>query len=124
MKTTVPVRNFTFLLFFITFISFDNIIAQVPELVFTAPVLKSGQANKEGAIYRFSNVTNGVDAEVKLKKFSRNDIVMADVDLASLGWDKAFQPQFGLPGNVAPGQKWFIEFEVKLFQSGTNKNRR
>ena len=38
-----------------------------PELVFMNPVLKSGTANKEGAIYRFSNVTEGIDAEVKLK---------------------------------------------------------
>jgi Secretion system C-terminal sorting domain len=45
---------------------------------------------------------------------------MQDVDLANLGWNKAFQPQFGLAGNVAPNQNWYIDFEVKFYEAGTN----
>jgi hypothetical protein len=96
------------------------LIGNAPELIFRNPVLKSGTANKQGAVYRFSNVISGVDAEITLKKFSRPDIVMQDVDLASLGWDKAFQPQFGLPGLVAPFQNWYVDFQIKFFQAGTN----
>lgn len=95
-----------------------------PELVFKNPVLKSGTANKEGAVYRFANVTTGVDAEVKLRKFSRNDIVMASIDLAGMGWDKAFQPQFGLPGLVLPWQHWFIDFEMTFYKAGTNDKQK
>lgn len=95
-----------------------------PELVFTNPVLKSGTANTEGAVYRFSNVTAGVDAELKLKKFSRNDLTMLDVDLASLGWDKALQPQFGLGGVVPPYQNWYIDFELSFFKAGQNKKQK
>lgn len=40
-----------------------------PELIFQNPVLVNGTANQQGAVYRFSNVTAGVDAEVKLKNF-------------------------------------------------------
>lgn len=93
-----------------------------PELVFMNPVLKSGTANKEGAIYRFSNVTSGVDAEVKLKKFSRNDIVMKSIDNSSFGWSKAFQPEFGLPGIVKPFQSWYIDFEMTFYESGKNRS--
>jgi hypothetical protein len=92
-----------------------------PELVFMNPVLKSGTAKKEGAIYRFSNVTPGVDAEVKLKKFSSNDIVMNTIDNSSFGWSKAFQPEFGLPGIVKPWQSWYIDFEMVFYESGKTK---
>ncbi|MGZ5220933.1 MAG: hypothetical protein ACXWC7_12670, partial [Chitinophagaceae bacterium] len=94
---------------------------ELPEIAFTNPVLKSGTANKQGAVYRFSNVTNGVDAELTLKKFSRNDIVMQSVDLSGMGWEKALQPQFGLPGLVQPNQNWYIDFELNFYKAGTNK---
>ena len=95
-----------------------------PELVFMNPVLKSGTANKEGAIYRFSNVTEGIDAEVKLKKFSRRDIIMSSIDNSSFGWSKAFQPEFGLPGLVKPWQSWYIDFEMTFYEAGKNKTRK
>lgn len=98
-------------------------LGSAPELIFRNPVLKSGQANKQGAVYRFANVMTGVDAEIKLKKFSRNDIVMQSVDLPSLGWDKAFQPQFGLAGLVQPYQNWYIDFELRFYQAGTNTSK-
>lgn len=95
-------------------------IGAAPELIFKDPVLVSGTPNKQGAIYRFANVTTGVDAQIRLKKFSRNDILMKNADLDSLGWQKAFQPQFGLSGNVAPNQNWYIDFELKFYEAGTN----
>ncbi len=95
-----------------------------PELIFLNPVLKSGQANKQGAVYRFSNVLSGVDAEIKLAKFSRSDIVMQSIDLPDLGWEKAFQPQFGLAGVVQPNQNWYIDFELSFYQAGTNTKKK
>jgi len=95
-----------------------------PELSFVNPVLKSGTANKEGAVYRFSNITPGVDAEIKMKKFSRSDIVMKNFDNATLGWNKAFQPEFGLPGVVQPNQNWYIDFEMVFYEAGTSKRKK
>lgn len=95
-------------------------IGDAPELVFKNPVLKSGSANKQGAVYRFSNVLTGIDAEIKLKKFSRSDIKVESIDLPNEGWDKAFQPKFGLNGKVAANQNWYIDFELKFFIAGTN----
>lgn len=98
----------------------DTSINEIPELVFQNPVLVSGNALKEGAVYRFTNVAAGIDGNIRLKKFSRSDISMPSVDLTGLGWDKAFQPQFGLPGNVQPNQDWYIDFELTFFKSGSN----
>jgi hypothetical protein len=96
------------------------LIGDAPELIFKNPVLKSGTANKQGAVYRFANVISGVDAEITLKKFSRSDIQMNFVDRPDLGWDKAFQPNFGLPGRVDPYQNWYVDFQVKFYKAGTN----
>ena len=98
--------------------------APAPELSFINPVLKSGNANKEGAVYRFSNITPGVDAEIKIKKFSRSDIVMKNFDNGTLGWNKAFQPEFGLPGLVAPFQNWYVDFEMTFYEAGKTKKKK
>jgi hypothetical protein len=141
MKTTVLSKFFiatlTLSMFFVTSLSAQSgsggtsgsgsgsgSSAPAPELVFRNPVLKSGTALREGAVYRFPNVTTGVDAEVKLRRFSRPDIVMADIDLAGMGWEKAFQPQFGLPGWVNPWQHWYIDFEMTFFKAGTNDKQK
>ena len=97
----------------------DTTIDEIPELVFQNPVLIAGKALQEGAEYRFANVAPGLDGNIKLKKFSRKEISMQSVDLTGLGWDKAFQPQFGLPGNVAPNQDWYIDFELTFMKAGT-----
>lgn len=97
-------------------------VGNAPELIFTNPVLVSGQANRQGAVYRFNNVISGVDATIRLKNFSTNSIVMQNIDLASMGWGKAFQPQFGMPGYVNPNQNWYIDFELKFLQAGTNNS--
>jgi Secretion system C-terminal sorting domain len=111
----------TFLLFATALLSnLASFCQSGPELIFENPVLVGGTANVQGAVYRFSNVTTGVDAEIKLKKFSRNDIVMATVDNAALGWSKAFQPEFGLSGLVAANQNWYIDFELTFYKAGTN----
>ncbi|MEI9945675.1 MAG: T9SS type A sorting domain-containing protein [Chitinophagaceae bacterium] len=95
-----------------------------PELSFTNPVLKSGTDKKQGAVYRFSNITPGVDAEIKLKKISRSDIVIRTIDNTEKGWMKAFQPEFGLEGTVAPNQDWYIDFEMTFYATGTNTRKK
>lgn len=115
----------TFVLFIAAFtLSFAAFTQTGPELVFTNSVLVSGTANKQGAVYRFPNVTPGVDATIKLKKFSRNDIVMSTIDNTAFGWNKAFQPEFGLPGLVQPNQHWYIDFEMTFYQAGTNNKQK
>ena len=134
MKTTVP--NFFKNLFLLTLAVSIALLSSAqsgsgggpsanttpaPELVFQNAVLKSGNVNQEGAIYRFANITSGVDAEIKLSKFSRPDIVMKSIDNSTLGWGKAFQPEFGLAGLVPAFQNWYIDFEMTFYEAGTTK---
>src|SRR3978361_109787 len=102
MKTSVRLKLKSGLVLAIFFCLFAQAHAQtvVPELVFKNPVLVSGTALKEGAVYRFPNVATGIDATITLAKFSSPAIVMNTIDNTANGWDKAFQPEFGIPGQV------------------------
>ncbi len=125
MKTSLLNKTLIFGMLVIAFLisSFAQAQEATPELVFTNPVLISGTANAQGAVYRFANVVPGIDAEVKLKKFSRPDIVMSNIDNNTFGWDKAFQPEFGLAGLVDPYQNWYIDFEIIFYEAGTNNRK-
>lgn len=126
MKTSLPNKTLIFGMLIAAFLisPFTQAQEPTPELVFINPVLVSGTANSQDAIYRFPNVIPGIDAEVKLKKFSRPDIVMSNIDNNTFGWNKAFQPQFGLAGLVLPYQNWYIDFEMTFFVSGTNNKKK
>jgi hypothetical protein len=93
------------------------------EIIFQNPALLSGQANQPGAVYRFSNVSSGVDAQIKVLRFSRPDIVMNSIDMTNAGWNKAFQPEFGLPGTVPANQNWWVDFEMSFYNAGTSTLR-
>jgi hypothetical protein len=95
--------------------------APKPELVFSNPVLVKGTANKPGAEYLFSSILPGIDAVLKVKKFSRSDIQMKTVDNSEMGWKKALQPEFGLPGIVKAYQNWNVDFEMSFYEAGKNK---
>lgn len=109
---------------FVSFLSEAQTSAVVPELVFTNPILISGTAGNDGAVYRYSNVAPGVDAQVKIKRRSSSSVVLLTLDATSTGWSKAFQPQLGLNGIVTAGKNWWMEFEMKFFQAGTNTKRK
>ncbi len=104
----------------------DQVVDAIPELVFANPVLISGTDGQEGAKYLFAHVAPGIDANMLLKKFSRPDIYMQSIDQyhdaglgLNLGWDKAFQPRFGLPHTVAANEDWYIDFELTFLKSGS-----
>ena len=112
---------FTKLLFsLILILIFTELRAQVlPELVFRNPVLESGTALQNGAKYRFANAAPNLDVIVEIKNRSASNVVINNIDLTSFGWDKAFQPELGIPGTVAPFQKWWVEFEASFVKTGT-----
>ena len=94
-----------------------------PELTFKSPVLVSGVAGKEGAIYRFSNIAPGIDGLIKLRKFSHPNIQMATIDNSSFGWNNAFQPEFGM-NPVPANTKWFIDFTLSFVHAGTSAKKK
>ena len=104
---------------------FLNTKAQViPEVVFTNPVLINGTALQNGAQYRFANAAPGLDVIVEIKNRSASNVVVRNIDLTGFGWDKAFQPELGIPGTVAANQIWWVEFEAKFVKAGTNNKRK
>ena len=89
----------TFLLGLTCFISKT---ASAQELVFRNPALVSGTGGANNAVYRFSSVTSGVDALVKINGRSNNLVSLVAIDLSSSGFDKAFQPQVTYNNNTTP----------------------
>ena len=96
----------------------------IPELVFQNPVLISGEAGKDNAVYRFSNVAAGIDATIKVKGRSETAVKLTNIDVANMGWSKAFQPQFGIPGYVPANKNWWMDFEMSFFEAGTTKKKK
>lgn len=92
----------------------------VSEFVFQNPTLVSGTDGKDGAIYKFSNVANGIDATVKIVGRSSSSVILDNIDVSNTGWNKAFQPQLGIAGNVPANQTWWMDFEMRFYKAGTS----
>lgn len=91
------------------------------ELIFKDPVLSSGSAGQNNAVYRFPKVSATVDALVKIKGRSASNVIIDNIDVSDFGWTKAFQPRIGLSGGVVSGvQNWWVEFEISFVQTGTS----
>ncbi|MBI1343185.1 MAG: T9SS type A sorting domain-containing protein [Terrimonas sp.] len=115
-----PLKRVKIFLVFITLIpGFSALSQTVPELVFQNPVLESGIAGHDSATYRFSNVTTGIDAVLEIKGRSAPNVVVNSIDMTSVGFGKALQPEVGIPGNVAAGQSWWVDFNLHFYKTGT-----
>jgi hypothetical protein len=101
---------------------FTSIQSFSQELVFQNPVLASGTAGQNGAIYRFPGVIAGVDALIKIKDRSSSAVVLQDIDVDETGWNKAFQPQLGRTGNIIGIADWWMDFEMEFVKTGTNQS--
>lgn len=90
------------------------------ELVFRNGRLYSGTDKADNAVYRFSNVTTGVDALVKINGRSSSLVKLESLDLSSTGWDKAFQPQVTYNnGSINGSGNWYMEFLISFVQTNT-----
>ena len=88
----------------------------ISTMSFQDPVLvpNSGTDLNTGAIYRFPDVTPGVDALVEI--MSLTDATLAELDGTAQGEPSAFQPELTLNAGVGEGS---AEFEVRLVRSGS-----
>lgn len=114
------IRHFTNL-YGITLLSFLLISAGAlpqcmpPAMVFKTPVLVNGPARQIGAIYRFSNVTTGVDATIEIMNLV-GGAGLNDMDNTSQGYYNAWQPYVTAGGNGTSYLDWKITFK----KAGTN----
>ena len=93
------------------------------ELVFKNPVLQSGTAGENNAVYRFPSVMTGIDALVKINGRSSSMVQLVSIDLTNTGFEKAFQPQvtYG-SNNTSPAgfTDWWMEFQISFVQANTS----
>lgn len=123
VNTTLPFAlRFTQVLLLAAVMCFTSIQSFSQELIFQNPVLASGTAGQNGAIYRFPGVISGVDALIKIKDRSSAAVILQDIDVDEIGWNKAFQPQLGRTGNVIGIADWWMDFELEFVKTGTNQS--
>jgi hypothetical protein len=123
MKTFVPFKNVISKICFLFAILTTAIssYSQVPELIFNNVVLESGTDKEDGAKYRFSNVTSGLDAVIEIKGRSSASVVLSSIDTSGtgLGYTKAFQPVLGIPGTAPANSNWSMDFRLTFYKGGT-----
>lgn len=114
---------------FVLFLSFivSSSAQIVPQLTFQNPQLISGTDKADGAVYRFSNVTTGIDALFTIVGRSdanpggvnpTNYVELSEVDMTFSGSNNAFQPRVTFIGNNA-NKDWWIDFNIHFVAAGT-----
>jgi hypothetical protein len=100
----------------------QTIVTQAQGLVFQDGKRISGKDGEDGAVYKFPNVTKGVDGYIKINGRSAEGVKLTDIDLDNTGWDKAFQPQIEYKNKSAFGSEkdWWMEFEISFTSSKDN----
>ena len=119
MKIALPGKK-TLHLLFVAIVINCSAYAQFAEMVFQNPTLESGSFGTDGSTYRFSNITNGLDAVITITGRSDASVVLSNMDTTgSIGYDKAFQPVLGIPGTAPANTTWWMDFKMSLYQAGT-----
>ena len=128
MKTTLHINRAIrqFLLLAVIFTTTVTLSAQtsqpVGEMTFENPALEPGSVSgtANGAVYRFANVTNQLDAIMTITGRSSSQVAINVLDLTGSGFNKAFQPQIKYNnGNVSGAGTWWIEFQFQFVNKGT-----
>lgn len=83
---------------------------QFPSMTFVSPKLISGTARQVGALYRFSNVTTGVDATIQIMALV-GGAGLNDMDNTSQGYYDAWQPYVTAGANGTSYLDWKITFK-------------
>ena len=109
------------------FVVLSYLNGSAQELVFKSPALETAlnTAGKDGAVYRFKDVTTNVDAKVKIVGRSSSLVTLTTIDIPGLitGYDNAFQPQVNFNNGSTPNgnSEWYMEFEVTLVKKSTDQ---
>lgn len=123
MKTILH-HSRLFCLFYVLFIVAATTAVAQPnnEMVFENPTLEPGSVSgtANGAVYRFSNVNNQLDALMTITGRSSSQVTVSNLDITGNGFNKAFQPQIKFNnGNINSAGTWWIEFQFQFVNKGT-----
>ncbi|MEO5681294.1 MAG: T9SS type A sorting domain-containing protein [Chitinophagaceae bacterium] len=123
MKRSLPFQT-TFITLGLLLLMVHANAQTITEFVFRNPVLISGIADQDGAVYKFTNVAPGVDANVTVMGRSGPEVFLDTIDIPlsnGMGYDRALQPQVGLHGTAPANTSWWLKFKVNFLKAGTNK---
>lgn len=95
----------------------DFAVAYGEYMRYEAPTLISGVDGEVGAVYRFSNVTEGVDTWLEILDLY-GDATLSSVDQNSIGYNESWQPLIGVPG----GKESYINWRVTFKKSTTTED--
>ncbi len=102
----------------------ESLKAQVSTapLTFVNSTLLSGTAGSVGAVYKFQNVTDGVDAHVSLSaKYNGASVSNVDIPSSTTGYDPAFQPNISIASGTSGSPKTsYVEWEIRFKKTGTS----
>ncbi len=91
-------------------------------LNFSNPVLESGVAGQDGAIYRFTKVNDTTDALVFINGRSSALVALVTLDDSTSGYNTAFQPVVTYNNNVATSATdWWMDFGIEFVKTGTTQ---
>ncbi|MEM6343382.1 MAG: T9SS type A sorting domain-containing protein [Bacteroidota bacterium] len=106
-------------------ISFSSLQAQQtpcsygPELRFTNYTLESGTDKAVGAVYRYTQVLDGVDALIEIQAAA--NAYLKHLDMSWTGTDSAFQPQVEVISQPSSGGIAYMDFQISFVNANTNQ---
>lgn len=91
-------------------------------LTFINSTVISGTAGSVDAVYKFQNVTSGVDAHVRLSaKYNGATVSNVDIPSSTTGYDPAFQPNISIANGTSGSPKTsYVEWEIRFKKAGTD----
>jgi len=105
-----------------TFFTAFSITASSQVLSFNNPVLQSGGAGQDGAIYRFPNVNDTLDALVVINGRSSSNVTLVTIDDTNAGYNTAFQPVVTFNnGTVTSATDWWMDFSIIYVKTNTSQ---
>jgi len=98
-------------------ISTDFDCSTAPQLGFAAePILESGDALAEGAVYRYENVDEGLDALVTIEKVVNGEILFLDQNATDAEF---FKPEIYFT-TTSTERRPYVDFRISFVEKGTN----
>jgi len=82
-------------------------------------VLHSGTANQVNSVYKFSNVTAGIYALVKVEKLI-NGAKLTSIDDNTYGYEAAWQPVVKTPTTILTTS--YVEFKIEFYKHSNNNS--
>ena len=94
-----------------------QLCASIPTQFFTSSSLISGTDLQQGAIYRFTTTTTGVDALIEITTVS--NAILDALDDAAAGEGRAFQPRIRVANANVDNGTGYVDFKFTFVSAGT-----